>query len=61
MKIQSGIEYEKKMTAQEKQACRCLLRDGIVDDSDESEEDDDGDSGMNFVHAFKKDNKRKVD
>ena len=59
MKIQSGIEYEKKMTAREKQACRCLLRDGIVDDSDESEEDDDGDSGINFVHAFKKDNKRK--
>ena len=61
MRIQSGIEYEKKMTAREKQACRCLLRDGIVDDSDESEEDDDGDSGMNFVHAFKKDNKRKRD
>ena len=61
MKIQSGIEYEKKMTAREKQACRCLLRDGIVDDSDESEQDNDGDSGMNFVHAFKKDNKRKRD
>ena len=56
MKIQSGIEYEKKMTAREKQACRCLLRDGIVDDNGESDEDDDSDSGMNFVHAFKKNN-----
>ena len=58
MKIQAGIEYEKKMTNREKQACKCLLREGVLDDSDESGEDSDDD--MNFVLALKKDNKRKL-
>ena len=63
MKIQAGIEYEKKMTSREKQACKCLLckcllREGVLDDSDESGEDSDDD--MNFVLALKKDNKRKL-
>ena len=57
MKIQAGIEYEKKMTLREKQACKCLLRAGVQDESDESE--DDSDDGMNFVLALKKDKKRK--
>ena len=57
MKIQAGIEYEKKMTNREKQACKCLLHEGVLDDSDESE--DDSDDGMNFVLALKKDKKRK--
>ena len=60
MKIQAGIEYEKKMTHREKQACKCLLREGVVDDSDD-DSDEDSDTEMNFAHALKKNNKRKRD
>ena len=55
MKIQTGIEAEKKMTRREKDACKCLLKDPNAEDDDEG-----SGANMSFAQTFHYERKRKA-
>merc|ERR1719356_91693 len=57
IKIQLGVDFEKTMTYLEKQACKCLLKEGVEDDSDD---DDSDDEILEFRDTARKNHKRKV-